>query len=75
MLPLQLVEGLQQLVAGKRTGIQSTVGFCHEGQENWGQGFGEIILLDHMIQGHQRPIEAWDRLDLLFTLEQAHVDQ
>lgn len=46
-----------------------------EGQKNWDHGLGEIILLDYMVQCHQRAIKAWNNFDLLFTLEKEEADR
>lgn len=47
---------------------------CDKSRENWGQGFREIILLDHMVQSHKNTIEARDSFDLLFALRKGQED-
>lgn len=42
---------------------------CHKCQQQGSKGLGEVILLHHMGQHHQGPIQAGDGLDLVFTLQ------
>lgn len=52
----------------EKTVWQTQYSLCNKSRKNWGQGFREIILLDHMVQGHKNTIKAWNSFDLLFTL-------